>query len=262
MHKSKLVRTLQVLSLQEVKDLQLYIYSDLFVPDKLRKEFQSLFQFLLKHLDKITDKLDKTSVYHHLFPGEPIIKGKLEKLMSELLRVIHRYITLCVSGETFLGFDEKLVLARFFRKRRAYDLYAIEIKRLLKSPLEQAMLDREDYLLQAKMGEEIYQFELLNPQKNNHLGLSRSSNNLDVFYLLSKLKNICFMLSNDRFRQPMEIEKHIEFLQDAKTLYQKYGLLDVPLISIYYKMFEMLMKEDEFESVSYTHLTLPTICSV
>ena len=238
MHKSKLLRTLRVLSPQEVKDLQLYIHSDLFVPDKLRKEFQALFRLLLNHLDKIADKLDKNRVYQQLFPGEPVVKGKLEKLMSELLKVIHRYITLCISGETFAGLDEKLVLARFFRKRRAYDLYAIEINRLSRNPVQESMLDREDYLLQARVGEEVYQYELLNPHRDENKGLSKSSSNLDVFYLLSKLENICFMLSNDKFRQPMEIEKHIEFLQEAKPLYQKYGLLEVPLVGIYYKLFE------------------------
>jgi len=248
MHRSKLLRTLQVLSPQEVKDLQLYINSDLFVPDKLRKEFQPLFQLLLDHLNKIADNLEKRSVYQQLFPGEPIVKGRLEKLMSELLKVIHRYITFCISGEAFSRFDERLVLARFFRKRKAYDLYAIEINRLLRQPVEESILDKEDFLLQARVGEELYQFELLNPQKKGSDGLSRNSNNLDVFYLLSKLENICCMLSNDKFRQPLEIDKHIEFLQDAKPLYQKHGLLDLPLVGIYYKLFEMLMEEEQFES--------------
>ena len=248
MHRSKLLRTLRILSPQEVKDLQLYIQSDLFVPDKQRKELDPLFQLLLNDLDKIGDKLEKGSVYEQLFPGEPIIKGKLEKLMSELLKVIHRYLVFCISEETFGVFDEKLILARFLRKRKAYDLYAIEMTKLMKTPAEVAMMDREDYLLQARIGEETYQLELLNSQKSKDGGLSKSSRNLDVFYLLSKLKNICFMLSDDKFRWPMEISRHIEFLQDAKALYEKYGLLEVPLVSIYYKLFEMLTEEEQFES--------------
>lgn len=242
MHGSKLIKLIKTFTKNELKALGDFLQSPYFHTNKQLKEYYTLFSIILKHQYKSNPvQLNKDSVYSVLFPNETFVKGKLEKRMTALLHQIHRFIGLHFSDWYDDSTFELLNVAHFYRQRKQFGAYERLIKKgkiQLKSLHQSAP---SELYKQFLLDKETYQNQALWHKSDNKFQLFDQLQALDAFYLLHKLEYACFYLSL-QFRRPLETEEMVAFLETIRPLYQKKGLLEIPLINIYYCAFDLLKK--------------------
>lgn len=254
MHKSKLLKAIRTLTKKELKSLSLYLQSPYFCKTPQQEELLELFQLIQKYKGKKDQtSLAKVVVYSKLYPGETVVNGKLEKLMSLLLQQVNQFISLHFSewyGDKEL---ELLTTASFYRERQAFGFYQKNLEKG-KSNLEKAN-DNIAWNLHKKflLEKECYENQALWNKSTEKYEFYDQLFSLDAYYLLNKLEYTCFFLSANKFRTPLEIEDLVDFLELVKPLYQKKGLLELPIIDIYYRTYELL-KEVQTDEVAYWEL--------
>lgn len=242
MQGSKLLDTLALFSLEELHLINHFLQSPRLTHMKNQKEHIELFQYLLAYRKgRVGDDLSKATVYAYLFPTESFIKGKLDKLMSGLLKEIHQFISFYYREGSDDNLQNAITLLSFFRQRdqgnkeqiylnkakKAYDRIVQKDKHIYFRGFQiNDELIRRNYLLQGKAVDSFDYDSVLQP--------------LDAYYLLNKLEYACFFLSMDRFRKPIPIDGMLRFLDAIKPLYESRGLLDIPLVDLYYQTYEML----------------------
>ncbi|MFK8006356.1 MAG: hypothetical protein AB8H03_08300 [Saprospiraceae bacterium] len=186
--------------------------------------------------------LEKTIVFHQIFPNQKEVPGKLDKLMSKLLKHVHHFIMLHFRKEKEDSIGNRLILVEFFRKRKDAKLEIVEFKKTQQEYKKIDLIDKQYYYYGYLLGKTVFQKKFILSQKTKPFDYELALKPLDIYYLLNKLEFTCFLLSINLSRRPIEISKIIEFLSLVKPIYEEKGLLRIPLVSIYYQTFEMLKK--------------------
>lgn len=120
MHKSKLVRTLCILTNEEMKRLQLFLQSPFFNTNSNIVKMHRL----LKRYHPVFDspQLAKEKVFDKLFPGKPYAHQQLLNLMSEFYALLEKYlINLQLEKKELI--QNKLLLEAFSERPNCYDFF-------------------------------------------------------------------------------------------------------------------------------------------
>jgi len=128
-------------------------------------------------------------------------------------------------------------------------LFTFILKNIRKSKFKKLELsfnqlndNNPDHLFQKFLFEkEAYQYQTLMKTSPRNFHFHNELFSLDAYYLLQKLEHACFCLSHHRFIRPLEIEEVVEFLQTVRPLYEKRGVLKLPIIKLFYKTFDLLL---------------------
>ncbi len=93
MHESPLVRTLQLLTSEELDDLEKFVGSPIFNETNRFHDTVRLFEYLRPHYPYFSDPaLDKTTAGRALFPARNQPENELERTMTQLMRVVKQFI--------------------------------------------------------------------------------------------------------------------------------------------------------------------------
>ena len=93
MHKSKLLDVLKLLHMHELDSLRQYVRLPYKHNRKRQLHLLPLYDYLMRYKnDWAHPDLEKSKVYRAIFGTEEQIKGKLDKLMSNLLRIIYAFL--------------------------------------------------------------------------------------------------------------------------------------------------------------------------
>ncbi len=249
MQGSKLLQTLGLFSKSELDSLDKFLQSPYFYSEQTPKEIYPLFHYIMSYSANWDHpKLQKKAVYKHLYPRKKVISGKVDKLMSALVQQIHSFIGIHFSAHQTNKISDKISIINFFRKRSAGQFSVHYLNKLKKSYEKESIHDKAYYFNGHLLNSEILQNELIGSTDLKSLNIVGTNKSLDIFYILNKLENACFLLSIDRFRQPIEIKMTIQFLDKLKPICVAQNLLKTPLVAIYYQTFEMLKKVGESDS--------------
>lgn len=120
MHKSKLVRTLRILTEEEMKRLQLFLQSPFF---NTNSNIVKMYSLLKRHHPVFNSpQLAKEKVFEKLFPGKPYAHQQLLNLMSEFYSLLEKYlINLQLEKKEFT--QNKLLLEAFSERPNCYDFF-------------------------------------------------------------------------------------------------------------------------------------------
>lgn len=249
MHKSKLLNTLKLFSREEIYLLSDFLHSPYFMSEAHRRERLPLFQYIINYYGQWDHAdLAKTVVLEKVYGGKKIAVGKFDKLMSALLKDIHQFIAVHFKEWKEDPLQDMVTLISFFRTRNAYKSVTHYLDKV-KKQLANTKLQGKQYFFNDYMigGELIHKYYLADDKHSDKLDYASIFQPLDTFYLLSKLERACFLLSLKRFRKPVDLLELVDFLDTVKPLYQRLGLLEIPLISIYYLVYDMLKAENVAE---------------
>lgn len=250
MHGSKLLLTLNIFSREEFYLLDNFLQSPYYFSTKRRREIYPLFQYILRYQGDWTHpNLHREKVYAALFPQQKVIKGKLEKRMSILLKEVHHFIAVHFSDQKEDTIQHTITLVEFFRHRNAHKFELHYLEKVKKQYAKIELKDKQYYFKGYMIGKEEMQRYLIMDQRFEASYLNAALQPLDIYYLVVKLDYACFLLSLDHFRKPIDIDHLILFLEQNKSLYEAQGLLKIPLIAIYYQAFEMLKSISEEEGL-------------
>ena len=130
---SKLLILIRTFEKAEMKRLELFLESPYFFSGKIDKEVVQLFKYIhsyypnLKHAD-----LSKSKTYQSLFPEQSVVKGKIDRLMTRLLKTIQLFLAyeqLDLKGNRI---KQGIMLSPYYRERHLDKLFHRNIESIRK----------------------------------------------------------------------------------------------------------------------------------
>ena len=223
MWKSKLWRTLQTLTDRELRHFTLYLKSPYFLPEKKSAELLRLYQLLQHRLTSRTvGELEKEVIFDSLYPGETYDVGRLDKLMSYLLQELTHFIHLEAAELQKDSMEEWLYLSAYFRERKSYDLWETTLNRLDRIYKKKEIVNQKDFYNHFQLTKERLQQQLLQRQPSANGQYDHLFQSLDLYYLLTRLEEACFLLSINNFVFPVKVEPYLTFLEEGETRLSTY----------------------------------------
>lgn len=295
MYASPLLRTLQLLSREELDALHLFVASPIFNVTR-PEETLALFELLKHHFpDFVSPELHRDTAGKLFFPKSANPVGALQRTMAQLMTIVRHFVTFryavlrdanAANGSALLHeVHQKLSLMRFYSER----LHRSDIPLPPASPVEvqgrksrkaenffenlnnQARKDLDgrvdfsdfnenefaDYhLFRYMVEQEKTYFEEHNSERDGDKNLLAATEQLDTFYLLSKLDQMCRLVYYQRMWRLYEegsdalarfIINRDTILQIARNLRDN-GYFQHPALSLYCTLLDFLTQNNVVEA--------------
>ncbi|KAA3630850.1 MAG: hypothetical protein DWQ02_17240, partial [Bacteroidetes bacterium] len=143
MKESKLIRIIRRFDKTEQKAFDKFIRSPFFYEGRRAEEMVLLFRLIIKAApDYPANKLDREYLYRKLYPGKPSVKGKLEKLASELTKLAQNFIAVQYSDEFNDPDLRMLTQAKFFREKGMEQQFQKNINQIEQSLANKLVQDK------------------------------------------------------------------------------------------------------------------------
>ncbi len=195
--------------------------------------------------------LDKAAVFQQFFPDRQFkekAKGPLDSLMTELFRLVRRFLVQLSMEREHGEVYEHLVIARFYRENAFEERFWQTMSLLRKIQLEKEERDTQFFFDQFKIEEEELSFRGLYNSFEDDANLNAVQKNLDVYYSTLKLQFSCALEYQLEYAQ-IERTDPDPLLQTVLNLSGKDGPLDVPVNRIYRMVFEMIKNHSQEAAV-------------
>lgn len=188
MESSKLVQYIRDLDRKDRDKFMQFVDSPYF---NQHKPTQKLLHIILKELDRKKPRLEKERVFDLLFKGESYQEQSLYNVMSNLKKLLHRF----VAQQQFEAKDlqEELYTVTWAYDNNKFDLLTNRGKHLQKQldkvPFHDDQYYYTNYQLNLMMG--YYQSQYVDRSKSKEL--QEMLHQLDNYYILEKLRNSCHL---------------------------------------------------------------------
>ena len=230
---SKLLEIIGVLTAKELDRLHLFLKSPYLNNGPQANDLLHLFELIQKQC------LEKEQVFEQLYPGKSFSQGRIDKLMSALLKLIQHFAVVEHKQET----DELeflFQLLQFYRERgleKRYQQTLNKLEKILSAKSQMETLSYWHFLI----GEEKVAYQAYKNLRSNDLYLPEVLNRLDRFYLLSKLKYSVMLLSQN-IHISLDIEDSLKILEVLTPVIEGPELKDDPPLQAYQKAYQLLRK--------------------
>lgn len=240
MKTSKLVETLKCLHPEEIARLELFLAAAYFHGHDPDEPILALCRYLTRfHPAYDQAGLEREQVYCALFPGETVVRSRLEKLMTRLLKEVRRFIAFEMQRQETTETDLELLTARFLRERNHFPEYERLIKNL-RSHLEQQGIRDVDYFQRLyRLEEEYCSYRTWFNNRKTDLNLAPAIQALDTYFLLARLEYVVLYLSQAK-TVPLPLEHSLFFMADIEPLLHRPPFDTVPLLQIYFAAYRLL----------------------
>ncbi|MCB0640514.1 MAG: hypothetical protein KDC44_02705, partial [Phaeodactylibacter sp.] len=233
MDNSKLMEVIDVLSVEELERLQLFLQSPLFNAGPQAAELALLLQHIREGMR------EKEAVYERLYPDTPFSRSKFDKLMSALLKHIHRFILLD-QNRPDQELAERFQLLHFFRERGLERHYQSILKKLEKQ-LEAAGPKEGLSYWQFLLKEERVTYQAAKNLRSDDLHVPDLLHQLDRFYLLSKLKYSVLLLSQN-IHISLNVEDSLQMLEALMPVLEGPEFEADPPLQAFQQAYQLLRK--------------------
>ncbi len=235
MTNSALVETIKVLRLDEISKIRAYFESSFFKREPHSEEISKLFGLIADaYPDFTTERLGKEMVYRALYSEKIPVKGKLDKIMTELNQHIRDFVVSSHYLSEENQFEYWLQWATWLRNRGLLDRYELAITKLEKWQQNEADFGTEYYYRQFLLEREKHNWRSLSNQKKGDVNLPNVIRNLDLYYHLSRLEFLnrlqlqrkVTLLDLDAEVDPSLVEPQVSsrYLEENPVLYAEYQL--------------------------------------
>ncbi len=218
MHNTFLVETLALLRPEEMRELELFVQSEFHNNSNTRLEIIRLNGFMAaQHPDFKPEHLLHETVYEQVFPDGPIIANKLEKLFSELLKIVKGFMVWKEIHEEHYAFDQSLVWATVLRKRGAIEKFDTHLQKIEKSFIH-GMPEASEHMLQK------FQVETMRLNWLNHYNKAKDDININntLFALVSYFEQVRIDLFNQLLLQQklahFDIDPDVQSILDLEHI--------------------------------------------
>lgn len=235
MDNSKLISLLQTFSKKELREFSDFVASPFF---NKNEELIRFYTYLRKYAPHFPlKKIARRTVYAALYPDKAYDDKQLNYLMSFLLKLSEEYISYGRFKEK--GEASNLLgsyVDRGLDKHYQYTLKA-ELKKLEGMPYR----DRDFYYQQYLIADIDNEFFLKHNIRKYDERIQKAADNLDLYYLSTKLKYSCEMIDRDNW---FKDSYTLQLLDEITDYLEKYPHEKVPSISIYQELYFMLTRTD------------------
>ncbi|MBC7773874.1 MAG: hypothetical protein H7246_00440 [Phycisphaerae bacterium] len=274
MTNSYLLDVIKALRPDERAELSLFLQSPHFNKGIWKEEIQSLYQVILEAAPSFSAiELNKDRVYALIFQDKEMVRGKLDKLMTELNKLLKQY---ALWGRYISEKNEResqIDWASWLRERGLGDRFQQAMPKIKKRGSEDAQESLETYRIALRIAEEEHEWESENNQVKNDLNLSSLVHSLDAYYFNYRTELLNrFLLQQKAAQLPImdwmvaSIEEHLNtslllrIAQRVHTFLQK----EVPIVDEFVDLLSLLRKNERmlsFQMNSQLYAYLRSSCS-
>lgn len=185
---------------KEIKALSAYIDSPITNKIRYRQEAQYLIKILQKHIAGNTiDKLDKTTIYHALFPDKPFVNGLLERVMFELTQAIRIFWTVERYLDDSNTLEMQLDYAEILQRKGILSKASYVVNHTLEEIKNQSFLSTKGYGIAFDAAYLAYSLATHKNKQKNDLEINQALKYLEFYYVINKLELINHYLLLNKF---------------------------------------------------------------
>lgn len=189
MEDSYLIQVLNTLHAGEQEELIEFAGSGYFNRGHFHQETLSLLGLILSNAgNQQLASWSKETLYQYLFPGQPFIKGKLEKIMSELNKMVRTFLLWKEYARLENEFEQQFDWARVMRRRNLTQRYQQALNKVSKLQEDIPYRESEFYYQQFLLEYEIHDWQSLFNRKKGDLNIPNTIQNLEIYYYLNRLE--------------------------------------------------------------------------
>ena len=250
MYASKLLELIRALEKPELERVIKFLNSPYFGKMRPPKEVHLLLNHILSCFPAYQDpSLSKENTYTVLYPGEPFVVGKVDRVMSDLLKIIKEFIVYEFSDIRDNEVQRLLIQARFYRQRHMEKPFHRAIKSL-RAAQKKAKETKDFYWKQFLIEKEISKFESFYNHRKKDLNVPSTLKSLDIFYLVNKLEYTCWLLAQDKYSNPLNVEDSLlVFDQIISSFKEGVRLDEIPLLKVYYHGIRLIQSDEESDQI-------------
>lgn len=240
------------LTKEELLSFEKFIYSPYF---NSQKTLMKLFEYLRENYPRIEDDLiSKKNLSLKIYGEKNINDIKIRKLISDFSILMEKFLTQLEIEKR--STENKILLLSSMRKRGIRRRFEMNMNELIKLQKNTYSKDSDFYLNQANLLSEYYYFNFGDIRSDFTGSLQDKSDNLDFYFIFSKLHNFHEMLHNEGSKNKNvfykkiffnEIRSYIE--ENRKIIFEKHP--NIFIIYIVLMMFDTLDDKYLYELLSY-----------
>ena len=243
----KLIELAKSLSEEELKQFVHFCRFSTYHKKSLTITFAEI---LLKlYPDFKPQKIRKEVIFSKLYPNEAFKQKKLYDLIYFEMRLLEDFIAYLDFKENTFNQNKHLIAG--LRKRNHKNLFAKKLKKANTILEEQRERDNLFFYNQFLLAAESDRYFIMNNLIERNDSIREKVNNLDLFYLATKLKESCEMISREDFiDEKYDLDLSRDLIKMIENNHEKY--LSHPAINIYLLIFK-LFDNQEHETL-YKHI--------
>lgn len=250
----KLINLLKSFEEKEWSELGSFVINHQKKAKKSGNELFLLFQYFNNYFPTFSHpKFNKEQAYQAIFNNQQEIKGKLDKLMSEFLRVVQTFILKFNNEGLGKLQPEWLVLSQYYRSRHLPKFFESNLKTAEKKLKTRPILGFEFYWQSFLIEKEKVEFNSQFRPKSSDLSLPEMLGSLDLFYLITKLENACWLLSR-KIHQSIEPSESLLFLDHVVEILPRTKFFEEAPIQIYYSAYYLLRNHEKAQLADFVSL--------
>ncbi len=258
MENTYLLELIKTLTLEEREELIRFIHSPYFNRGKQAAVLPALLTVILAALpDLAGGVLDKTAIYHLVFPGQDVVEGKLEKAMAELNKLVRTFLLVRRYFDEDNAFQQTFDLAGILRKRGLAGRYRQLIAKLEKYQSGQKRRAAPHYYRQFLLEFEIHEWQSTFNQTKGDFNLPAVIQSLDLFYFIHRLELLNRFLLQQKVAR-LQMTHELDLIPEENKLPRHYLHENIVLL-ITFKIFQLLRQPEptikEFQELTDLLLT-------
>lgn len=239
---SQLIDLLQHFSADELQELQMFVASPYFNRGNFVEESLALVNFIAAAAPGFAESdLKRSDAYRAVFPGSPMVEGKLDKVMSELHKLAKEFIAVSRYMRPENEFRRLLDQVAFYRIHSLDQRYHNLIQKLEARQKEITRLDQDYFDRALLLDYEIHTYENLHNQKRGDVHIQKTLQSLDLQYFLSKTELLNRYLLQQKVAR-LEIPEEMMFTIRESHLPERHADTH-PVLLISYQIFRLLEAE-------------------
>jgi len=237
MQTNYLIQLIRTLSLEEQKQLVLYIESPFFNRSKFKGNMKKLFMLMVDEVQP----LDKKALFSKLFPKEIESVSKLDKNMTELGKLIRSFLMTNYYWRSDNAFHQNLDWAGLLRQRAMETRYLRALSQLKELQAAVEYESTEYYLNEILYEQEVLVWENYNNRVRGGLNLPALFHKLEIYYQLNRLEWLNRLLLQQKVVQ-VNLPKQLDFL--SREIFISESLLEQSAsLRINYQIYQALKSE-------------------
>ncbi len=236
MKEPKIIDLLKSLSVWELKSFEKYVASPFF---NVNKNVSTLLQLLIKSYPIFESvHIEEKYLYRKIFGGSPFNHQQLRYVTTDLTILLEDFLAYNVYYEK--SFYQKKFLLYGLKEKKLDKYFEQHLTIAGKAQEQSAHQDLKYYKRQLGYEELSYEFTLSSDNRASDTNLQSLSDNLDIYYLVNKLKYCCEILNRQNVLQAVF---KIPMLSYVTNYLEENNLDDIPLIAIYFRILKSLEVE-------------------
>lgn len=178
-----LLELIKALQPAERKEMALFLASPHFNGGGNSKELRKLYQIIVNEApDFLEAMLRKEQVYRKVYPGQSVVPGKLEKLMTELVKLLRSYVLTQRYFSENKEAEQQTDWAAWLRERGLHDRSLYVMTKLIRSKEGEQLQSLDLYRTKLLILEEVHEWESTHNQAKGDLNIPELVCQLDLFY--------------------------------------------------------------------------------